>query len=76
LELAERVDFKLRDIQSGFDETDVDALFLDLQPALISSPGAPNMKPGSFFGCILPTVNQGRTPASGVAQCWFAFTEV
>jgi len=29
--LASRVDFKLRDIQEGFDETDVDSLFLDVQ---------------------------------------------
>ena len=28
--LASRVDFKLRDIQEGFDETDADAFFLDV----------------------------------------------
>ncbi|MFN3492845.1 MAG: methyltransferase domain-containing protein, partial [Anaerolineales bacterium] len=28
--LASRVDFKLRDIQQGFDETDADSFFLDV----------------------------------------------
>ena len=57
--LADRVDLRLRDIADGFDETDVDALFLDLRdpgPHLPQALAA--LKDGGFFGAILPTTNQ------------------
>ena len=57
--LADRVDFKLRDISEGFDETGVDALFLDVANPYDFIPQVKRaLKPGGFFGTILPTVNQ------------------
>jgi len=59
LGLQPRVDFKLRDIGDGFDETGVDALFLDLlNPHDYIPQVRAALKPGGFFGCILPTINQ------------------
>jgi len=57
--LSDRVELKLRDIADGFDETDVDALFLDVRdpgpylPQVLAA-----LKDGGFFGAILPTTNQ------------------
>ena len=75
--LASRVDFKLRDIAMGFDETDADALFLDVpnpydyiaqvRDALIS---------GGFFCGLLPTVNQVELLLSALRHNKFAFIEV
>jgi len=57
--LADRVELKLRDIADGFDETDVDALFLDLRdPGPYLPPALAALKDGGFFGAILPTTNQ------------------
>jgi tRNA (adenine57-N1/adenine58-N1)-methyltransferase catalytic subunit len=59
LGLARRVEFKLRDIAEGFDETDMDALFLDLrQPSLVLPQVSSALKGSGFFGAILPTTNQ------------------
>lgn len=57
--LADRVEFKLRDIAEGFDETDVDAVFLDLrQPWLYLSQAAQALQESGFLGAIVPTTNQ------------------
>jgi tRNA (adenine57-N1/adenine58-N1)-methyltransferase len=57
--LAECVEFKLRDIETGFDETDVDALFLDVpEPSRYLPQAAAALRGGGFFGTIVPTVNQ------------------
>lgn len=59
LGLSERVEFKLRDITEGFDEKDADALFLDLpNPYDYLAQVKGCLKPGGFFGTILPTTNQ------------------
>ena len=59
LGLAEAVDFKLRDIEEGFDERDVDALFLDVRrPWLYMDQVLEALKDGGFFGALLPTTNQ------------------
>ena len=53
------VDFKVRDIAIGFDERGVDACFLDLRHPwefLVHARAA--LKPGGFFGSIMPTTNQ------------------
>jgi tRNA (adenine57-N1/adenine58-N1)-methyltransferase len=60
LALSSWVEFKVKDVAEGFDETDVDALFLDLRDPwnyLDQAYGA--LKGGGFFGAILPTTNQG-----------------
>ena len=57
--LENRVEFRLRDISEGFDERDVDALFLDLpQPHLYLRQVNQSLCNGGTFGAILPTMNQ------------------
>jgi tRNA (adenine57-N1/adenine58-N1)-methyltransferase len=59
LGLADSVAFKLRDIAEGFDERDVDALFLDVRhPWAYLSNAVEALKDSGFFGAILPTTNQ------------------
>jgi tRNA (adenine57-N1/adenine58-N1)-methyltransferase len=59
LGLADCVEFKLRDIAEGFDETDVDALFLDVRrPWVYLTQVSCALKQSGFFGAILPTANQ------------------
>jgi tRNA (adenine57-N1/adenine58-N1)-methyltransferase len=59
LGLTERVAFKLRDIAEGFDETGVDALFLDVRrPGAFLPQVTASLKDSGFFGAILPTTNQ------------------
>jgi len=59
LGLDDRVTFKLRDIAEGFDERNGDALFLDVSNPYDYLPQVREaLKPGGFFGCILPTTNQ------------------
>jgi tRNA (adenine57-N1/adenine58-N1)-methyltransferase len=77
LGLADRVDFKLRDIVEGFDERNVDAIFLDLpnpQDYLLQAKDA--LKPGGYLGSILPTTNQVSTLLIALRRANFAFIEV
>jgi tRNA (adenine57-N1/adenine58-N1)-methyltransferase len=78
LGLGGNVEFKLRDIADGFDETDVDALFLDVrQPWLYLSQVVQGLKHSGFFGAILPTTNQVAELVAGLeAQQTFAHVEV
>jgi tRNA (adenine57-N1/adenine58-N1)-methyltransferase catalytic subunit len=77
LGLSERVTFKQRDIAEGFDETGVDALFLDVQnPNDYIGQVRKALKPGGFFGCILPTSNQVSRALVALREHEFAFTEV
>lgn len=53
------VEFKLRDIAAGVDETDADAFFLDVpQPWDYLGPVAACLRGGGFFAAIVPTMNQ------------------
>lgn len=53
------VTFKLRDITAGFDETDADAVFLDVREPQDFMPQVRRaLKDGGFFGSIVPTANQ------------------
>jgi tRNA (adenine57-N1/adenine58-N1)-methyltransferase len=53
------VELKERDIEEGFDEVDVDALFLDLRtPWDYLAQAHAALKGGGFFGATLPTTNQ------------------
>ena len=77
LGLAARVDFKLRDIQEGFDETDADAFFLDVQnPFDYIAQIRAALKPGGFFGALLPTFNQVEKTLHALRKNKFAFIEV
>lgn len=75
--LASRVDFKLRDIQEGFDETDADAFFLDVQNPYDYILQVRNaIKPGGFFGTLVPTYNQVEKILYALKKYDFAFVEV
>jgi tRNA (adenine57-N1/adenine58-N1)-methyltransferase len=77
LGLAERVTFKLKDISEGFDETGVDALFLDVQNSFDYIRQVRDaLKSGGFFGSILPTVNQVSRLLIALHQYHFAFVDV
>lgn len=77
LGLLDRVEFKLRDIGEGFDETGVDALFLDLpNPYDYMGQVKAALKEGGFFGSLLPTANQVSKLISAVRQHNFAFIDI
>ena len=75
--LANRVTFKLRDIAEGFDETDVDALFLDVpNPYDYLTQVRSALKPGGYFGSILPTSNQVSLLLVALKRERFGFIDV
>lgn len=75
--LDSRVDFKLRDIQEGFDETDVDSFFLDVpNPYDYIAQVRAALKPGGFLCCLIPTFNQVEKTLYALRQNNFAFVEV
>ncbi len=77
LGLDSRADFKLRDIAEGFDETDVDAFFLDVVNPWDYIPQVrAALKAGGFFGSLLPTVNQVTRLLTALRRNQFAFIEV
>lgn len=77
LGLTKRIEFKLRDIREGFDETNVDAVFLDVSnPYDYLKQVKAALKPGGFFGSILPTTNQVTTLLVALRQNDFAFIDV
>lgn len=77
LGLEGRVEFKLRDIAAGFDETDADAFFLDVpNPWDYLSHVRAALKPGGFFAGLLPTFNQVETLLHALRRESFAFVEV
>jgi tRNA (adenine57-N1/adenine58-N1)-methyltransferase catalytic subunit len=75
--LESRVDFKLRDIQQGFDEIDVDAFFLDVpNPYDYTAQVRAALKPGGYLCCLIPTFNQVEKTLIALRQNRFAFVEV
>jgi tRNA (adenine57-N1/adenine58-N1)-methyltransferase len=75
--LDERVTFKTADIANGFDENEIDALFLDVpNPFDYMSQVKKALKPGGFFGCILPTTNQVIILLTALRHELFAFIDV
>jgi tRNA (adenine57-N1/adenine58-N1)-methyltransferase catalytic subunit len=75
--LDDRVTFKLGDIGQGFDETGVDALFLDVaNPWDYMGQVAKTLKPGGFFGSLLPTANQVSQLLIALKQNHFVFMDV
>jgi len=75
--LSARVDFKLRDIKEGFDETDGDALFLDVPNPWDYIPQVrAALKPGAFLCSLVPTFNQVEDLLYSLRQNKFAFVEV
>ena len=77
LGLADRVSFKLRRVDDGFDEKGIDALFLDLpNPYDYMEQVRSALKPGGFFGSILPTTNQVTRLVQEMKRTDFAFIDV
>ncbi|HLE52117.1 MAG TPA: tRNA (adenine-N1)-methyltransferase [Anaerolineales bacterium] len=77
LGLSDRVTFKLANIESGFDERGTDALFMDIpNPEDYIPQVRAALKPGGFFGCILPTLNQITRLLPALHRENFAFIEV
>ncbi len=57
--LLDRVQIKEHDISEGFDEKDVDSLFLDVrEPWLYIDRSMETLKTGGIVGIVVPTVNQ------------------
>jgi tRNA (adenine57-N1/adenine58-N1)-methyltransferase len=53
------VELRCRGVAEGFDEKEVDALFMDLrEPHLYVGRVKEALAPGSFFGALVPTTNQ------------------
>jgi len=77
LGLLDRVTLKLRDIAEGFDEEAVDALFMDVpNPFDYLLQVRQALKPGGYYGCILPTTNQISHLLVAFHRHGFAFVEV
>lgn len=77
LGLQERVTFHLSDIADGFVESDVNALFLDLQnPHDFVAQSRAALMPGGFFGALLPTTNQVSELITALKKHNFGFIEV
>ncbi|HLV45081.1 MAG TPA: tRNA (adenine-N1)-methyltransferase [Aggregatilineales bacterium] len=76
--LADRVTFCVRDAAEGFDETDVDALFLDLlAPWEVLDQAHAALAGGGVFGSLVPTMNQLITLMEALrAHPGFVFEEV
>jgi len=75
--LDSRVDFKLRDIQQGFDETDIDSFFLDVPNAYdYTAQVRAALKPGGHLCCLIPTFNQVEKTLHSLRREKFAFIEV
>jgi len=75
--LLDWVELKARDIAQGFDERDVDALFLDVrQPWEYLEQAQAALKGGGFFGSLVPTVNQLVRLIEGLERAGFLGIEV
>lgn len=75
--LADRVIFKQRDIAEGFDETGVDAFFLDVPTPWEYIPQVrAALKPGGFFSTLIPTFNQVEKTLHALRENNFAFIEL
>jgi tRNA (adenine57-N1/adenine58-N1)-methyltransferase len=77
LGLEDYVTLKRADIACGFDETEADALFLDVpSPWHYLEQAHAALRGSGFFGAILPTTNQVIAMLHGLERSPFAFVEV
>lgn len=75
--LQDRVTFKHRNISEGFDEIDVEALFLDVpNPYDYMGQVRRALRGGGHFGCLVPTINQVSDLLVSLRREWFVFPEV
>ena len=74
---SERVTFKYKDIGDGFDETGIDAMFLDIPaPENYLKQVKAALKSGGFFGNLVPTTNQLSRLAEALVANDFAFIDI
>jgi tRNA (adenine57-N1/adenine58-N1)-methyltransferase len=74
--LSDRVEFKLRDITEGMDETNIPAFFLDVPNAYDLIPQVRAvLRPGGFMCAIIPTFNQVEKTLYALRRNNFAFVE-
>ena len=65
--LLDVVELKTRDIAEGFDETDVDAIFLDVrEPWLYLAQARAALKGGGILGALVPTTGQVSSLLEGL----------
>jgi len=77
LGLEGRVRFVERNIADGFGETDVTSLFLDVpDPYNYMDQVRAALRPGGFFGSLVPTTNQVSTLLMALERGTFEFVEV
>lgn len=77
LGLESRVEFKLKDIAEGLDETDADFFFLDVpNPYDYIEQVRSALKPGGFFCSLIPTYNQVEKLLHALQRNKFAFIEM
>jgi tRNA (adenine57-N1/adenine58-N1)-methyltransferase len=77
LGLEHRVDFKLKDIGEGLDDTNADAFFLDVpNPYDYIEQVRAALKPGGFFCGLIPTFNQVEKLLHALQRNKFAFVEM
>jgi tRNA (adenine57-N1/adenine58-N1)-methyltransferase len=75
--LESRVVFRHRDIQDGFEDSEVDALFLDLpNPQDYLKQVGAALRSGGAFAAILPTTNQVSALLRTMADLPFGLTQV
>jgi tRNA (adenine57-N1/adenine58-N1)-methyltransferase len=77
LDLQKQVSLKLKDIENGFDERNIRAIFMDLpNPEDYLMQVKEALIPGGFFACILPTTNQVSNLLKAFKKEYFALVEV
>ncbi|MCF7935715.1 MAG: tRNA (adenine-N1)-methyltransferase [Synergistales bacterium] len=75
--VEDRVTFKVREVEEGFDERDVDALFLDVpKPWECLETAAVALAPGARIGILVPTVNQIDKTLQGFSRLGFVDVDV
>jgi tRNA (adenine57-N1/adenine58-N1)-methyltransferase len=73
----DRVTFNFKDIGEGFDETEADSLFLDVpNPEDYLYQVKEALKPGGFFGNLVPTTNQVSRLVDSLVVHGFAFIDI
>lgn len=72
LNLSDRVTFKLKDVRNGFEEKDVDAVFLDMpDPWNVAKPAFDALKPSGIVIIFVPTTNQIEKTAISMKNSGF-----
>jgi tRNA (adenine57-N1/adenine58-N1)-methyltransferase len=72
VQLADFVTFHEQSIEHGFEQRDVDALFLDVrEPWRFLDAVGPALKPGGYFASLVPTTNQVSALLAGLESAGF-----